>query len=531
MKKITRAIRNGLLIGIALLFLFSIPLAVTYAQSVRKERRMQTNLTPSAGLTETQVRTAPLILTGLVNGALNDAVSGSLDQSNWFMPDKGIIYMKGKPGLNTVYLSYENRLVSKQIELVNGFESRTVLDAGLAPEIPDLLILESSGSVDYSFIFPVKNANSIILENAPDGVTFRIIEGQFEISVPSKHLRKSFISFSIQSINQYGAAKTYVGIAIPNPGPLTEIRTVEDFSAMRNNLSGNYRLMNDLDFSSIDDWVPIGTSDFPFSGIFDGNGFEINGFHLIDSAYDRGSFSLLGICKNAIIRNTIIREPDIEVQNMGSGYECFAALANDLNQSLSEHNAVIKGKIIAGNGGASGIHCGIGNSIFLDLFNSADVFSSFREKIMRNTGGIVGGGFGYLTRCANEGVISGRHLTGGIVGYGANITLSHCINSGRIYGQPLVGEFPPGAIMQTADAGTVRSSLFLRGSAERGGTLFGLGMINGLYLIEPDQLQNPASLALLGSFEGESAQWEFSRENAKGPIPKGIFSRMEVKDE
>lgn len=150
---------------------------------------------------------------------------------------------------------------------------------------------------------------------------------------------------------------------------------------------------------------------------------------------------------------------------------------------------------------------------------------------MRNTGGIVGGGFGYLTRCANEGVISGRHLTGGIVGYGANITLSHCINSGRIYGQPLVGEFPPGAIMQTADAGTVRSSLFLRGSAERGGTLFGLGMINGLYLIEPDQLQNPASLALLGSFEGESAQWEFSRENAKGPIPKGIFSRMEVKDE
>lgn len=294
---------------------------------------------------------------------------------------------------------------------------------------------------------------------------------------------------------------------------------------MRTNLSAHYSLMNDLDFSDQDEWQPIGSSDFPFQGIFDGNGFTIKGLHLIDQAYTRGHFSLFGECKNVILRNLIVDKPLIDVQNQGNPNECFTTVAGALHQSLAEKIAVVGGRINAGNGVASGIFCGIDNSIVRDIFNSANVFSSFQERVMRNTGGVIGSGVGYITRCANEGTVSGRHLTGGIIGYGANITLSHCINSGEIYGQPLVGEFPPGAIFQTADDGLIRSSLFVRGTAERGGTLFGKGILNGLQLIEPDQLRNPAALTVLGSFEEDSAQWEFIDDFAKGPVPVGIFTK------
>jgi hypothetical protein len=527
MKWVAAAIRNGALLGLALLMLLSIPLAASYSKTFLQKRRLQMNLLGSAGETEAKDRTVPVILIGQVNGVHRDNLSGSLDRGNWFMPDNRLIRLNGKPGTNTVFLAYENHLVSAEIELIEGTESTVTLDAGLAPDVPDLLIIKSSGTADFIFKLPVQNAEKITLENAPDGVSIKKIDGQFEISIPQKHLQKNFISFSVLSTNEFGTSKTYVGITSPAPEPLIEIRTPEEFSKIRNNLTANYLLMNDLDFSAIDNWVPIGSNEFPFSGVFDGNGFEIKGFHLIDPAFESGSFSLFGACKNAVIRNTTLRDAYIEVQNLGNETECFSALSHTMHQSFAENNAVVGGKITAGNGGASGMFCSFEKSIFRDLFNSADVFSSIKERVMRNTGGIVGGGSGYITRCANEGTISGRHLTGGIIGWGSDVFLSHCINSGQIYGQPLVGEFPPGAIIQTVDAGIIHSSLFLRGSAERGGSLFGEGVINEINVIEPGQLKDPAALDLLGSFEGDSAQWEFTEKNASGPIPKGIFRRSE----
>ena len=66
-----------------------------------------------------------------------------------------------------------------------------------------------------------------------------------------------------------------------------EIRTIEDLYSIRNNLSGNYILMNDIDLTeataqggdwdSGKGWDPIGGEENPFSGTFDGNGHSIIG--------------------------------------------------------------------------------------------------------------------------------------------------------------------------------------------------------------------------------------------------------------
>lgn len=44
------------------------------------------------------------------------------------------------------------------------------------------------------------------------------------------------------------------------PAPAQEIRTAEEFSAIRNDLNGNYILMNDIDLGG-NPWEPIGTAD------------------------------------------------------------------------------------------------------------------------------------------------------------------------------------------------------------------------------------------------------------------------------
>ncbi|MGN1345821.1 MAG: hypothetical protein ACI4V1_03495, partial [Eubacteriales bacterium] len=83
------------------------------------------------------------------------------------------------------------------------------------------------------------------------------------------------------------------------PDGYTGIYTAEDLNKVRNNLSGNYILMNDLILTADDyadggifegGFVPIGAgkspyASQPFTGIFNGNGYVISGL-IIDGSYD-----------------------------------------------------------------------------------------------------------------------------------------------------------------------------------------------------------------------------------------------------
>ena len=77
------------------------------------------------------------------------------------------------------------------------------------------------------------------------------------------------------------------GCIFPSSSQNLEIRTWNDLAAIRNNLSGNYILMNDLDSTTAGyeelasptanegkGWYPI-VGDLPFTGTFDGQGYEI----------------------------------------------------------------------------------------------------------------------------------------------------------------------------------------------------------------------------------------------------------------
>lgn len=94
-----------------------------------------------------------------------------------------------------------------------------------------------------------------------------------------------------------------------SPTGYIEIRNAQELSAIRNDLTGKYILMNDIDLSSVDNWLPIGDISRQFKGVFDGNGYKITNMNIDDTVYRDGvnrislCTGLFGATDNATIKN------------------------------------------------------------------------------------------------------------------------------------------------------------------------------------------------------------------------------------
>ena len=88
-----------------------------------------------------------------------------------------------------------------------------------------------------------------------------------------------------------------------------KIRSVEDFQNI--DVTKSYILENDIDLTDVD-FVPIGSYEHPFYGLFDGNGFKISGL-MISEDKNLGMNSLFGHF-NGMIRNLSV-ETEINYQS------------------------------------------------------------------------------------------------------------------------------------------------------------------------------------------------------------------------
>lgn len=130
------------------------------------------------------------------------------------------------------------------------------------------------------------------------------------------------------------------------PEGFVGIYTPEDLTKVRDNLSGNYIVMNDIDLSGATSaggefyhngsgWDPIGTEGNPFTGIFDGNGFEISGLHITDRT---GSVGLFGATKQAIFKNIGIVNSSINVDTLSPGSTYYGGLVGKATESTIENS-------------------------------------------------------------------------------------------------------------------------------------------------------------------------------------------------
>jgi len=132
------------------------------------------------------------------------------------------------------------------------------------------------------------------------------------------------------------------------PAGFTPIYTPEDLDAIRDDLDGDYILMNDIDMGGWGEWEPVGMWDgnYPsgayFSGILDGNGYEIRNLKIdcsepnIEDTENTfvGLFAVLaGTVKNLGIVNASIRagfEAEFESAIAGgiAGFGAWAQVEN-----------------------------------------------------------------------------------------------------------------------------------------------------------------------------------------------------------
>ncbi len=122
------------------------------------------------------------------------------------------------------------------------------------------------------------------------------------------------------------------------PEGYTAIYDAEGLDAVRNNLEGNYILMSDIHFTEADfaegghfagGWVPIGNSEAPFCGVFNGNGYVVHGLRVdTDGAY-AGLFGYIYVTDigriGGVVKNLGIRDAKISMTT-DVGNECYAGV-------------------------------------------------------------------------------------------------------------------------------------------------------------------------------------------------------------
>ncbi len=197
------------------------------------------------------------------------------------------------------------------------------------------------------------------------------------------------------------------------PDGYTPVYTAEDLNNIRNNLSGKYILMNNIDLSDFTQWNPIGRFDAPFVGELDGGGYSIVGFKTNDS--------LLGRIENATVKKLGIVDCTVaQSEETASNSTVLGAFAEHSINSVFENcfvtgsiNPCVRVGVLAvmsscSTGGLVGI---ARDSLFVNCYNNADILLTYDKVNIAKIGGLVGESYNSNFECCyNAGDISDKNI-------------------------------------------------------------------------------------------------------------------------
>ncbi|MBO4504747.1 MAG: hypothetical protein J5730_08065, partial [Bacteroidales bacterium] len=182
-----------------------------------------------------------------------------------------------------------------------------------------------------------------------------------------------------------------------------------------------FKLADDFnpDFQTVSSMTPIGTTDHPFLGEFNGNGDTVRN---LPSA-TANNFGFFGVNKG-VVYNLVIENPNMT----GNTYNNVGALCGYNDNGTITNCHVINGTV-SGAQNVGGL-VGYNKGYMEDCHNSATVSGT------NNVGGITGNNTKTVSRCFNLGDVtaSGTNNTnlGGVIGEAGNGTVSYCYNAGNI---------------------------------------------------------------------------------------------------
>ncbi len=234
------------------------------------------------------------------------------------------------------------------------------------------------------------------------------------------------------------------------PDGYTEIKTVKELNSIRDNLNGKYILMNELDLSSLAEWEPIGNTEAPFTGVFNGNGYSIK--NVTVTSGENRAVGLFGEIKNATVANLYVENISVKINYPFEIHYCVGAVAG-ICKSSNILNCAASGIIDVTAGGAFSVGGILGETV-----SGSSVISNCLSEVnikltgeisdeaigtsvvhTTNAGGIAGvlQNGNALNRSINKGNIEispyGYVNAGGIAGAAYfNAPITDCGNSGNI---------------------------------------------------------------------------------------------------
>jgi Immunoglobulin I-set domain/M26 IgA1-specific Metallo-endopeptidase N-terminal region len=217
----------------------------------------------------------------------------------------------------------------------------------------------------------------------------------------------SFTTAASQNAYQYravftnaaGTATTTAATLTVNPAACTtKIIDVPGLQAIQSNLSGNYCLGQTISANGAT-IAPIGTSTAPFTGTFDGQGYEISGLTINDTGIYVGLFAYLGAggqISNLGLTNVSVTAP--------SGYDVGGLVGRN---SGTISNSYTTGSVTGTAGNTNGLNGiavgGVAGWNFGTITQSYSAASVGSPGTGADLGGISGG---------NDGIISFSYSTG-----------------------------------------------------------------------------------------------------------------------
>lgn len=247
------------------------------------------------------------------------------------------------------------------------------------------------------------------------------------------------------------------------------IKSAEELDAVRNKLDGNYVLENDIDLSTFENWIPIGTKEAPFTGIFDGGNHKITNITITDIGKNEYA-GLLGYAKFAEIKGVKINGTiNIKADNVAVAGICAFAEESHIKRCLNNVNISVKSDDSESIVQVGGITGNLYKGTVTECSNIGNIYDEKQSKEQNEyalslVGGIAGRAEGQIKDCRNAGDIqtvdnADYTATGGIVGlfHGAVHTgqpgivgekfkgymLMHNVcNIGRVNSYPTEGGYP-----------------------------------------------------------------------------------------
>jgi hypothetical protein len=290
--------------------------------------------------------------------------------------DPGVLTLKTIKTGNTTE-TYNTKIFSGQEQLINLNQMECKCEAGQSSKICEYTInYESEHGIPYTI---TQEVSAECLE---------------EISTPKPPTEPQYTYSNIDCFDN-----------TQDPIPIC---TLSDLNRIREDITANYKLMNDINASDTINWnggagwTPIGPT-FPnyFTGDFDGQGFEIKNL-FINYNNQAGLF-------NTIYTSTIqnIGLSDVNI----TGYDTVGALAASST-----------------------------NSNIINSFVTGDI-SEVSEDFSIGVGGFFGGGSStdINESYTNVNVTTNLSYAGGIAGYVSNLTLNDSYTTGTITGPLILG--------------------------------------------------------------------------------------------